>query len=76
MNRTCGAVNHFKVAVVSSAFENNPLIERHCMANDLLSEEFENDLHALSIVAKSPSQWAENNEKVEPSPNCSGCFGK
>ena len=46
------------------------------MINDIVKEKLEgNFVHALSIVAKTPSQW-NANYKVEPSPNCKGGFGK
>ncbi|KAJ8683164.1 hypothetical protein QAD02_018956 [Eretmocerus hayati] len=71
-----GAETHFKVVVVSDQFENVPLIKRHRMVMDLLKHELQNGVHALSIVAKTPSQWEESEKSIEPSPNCRGGFGK
>ncbi|OXU30103.1 hypothetical protein TSAR_003475 [Trichomalopsis sarcophagae] len=71
-----GAETHFKVVVVSDKFTDLPLIKRHRMVMDLLSDELENGVHALSIVAKTPSQWEESDKSVKPSPNCRGGFGK
>ena len=43
------AETHFKVLVVSDAFEGVPLLERHRMINNLVENQFEIGLHALSI---------------------------
>ncbi|XP_003703206.1 bolA-like protein DDB_G0274169 isoform X1 [Megachile rotundata] len=70
-----GSETHFKVIVVSDKFVDKPLLKRHQMVNELLQEELEGSVHALSIVAKTPTQW-EDNSKVTPSPACRGGFGK
>mmetsp|Transcript_39641 Transcript_39641/g.29282 ORF Transcript_39641/g.29282 Transcript_39641/m.29282 type:complete len:105 (+) Transcript_39641:51-365(+) len=56
-NHATSSETHFKVIVVSDIFEGKSVIDRHRMVNDLLKEEFDAGLHALSIVAKTPSQW-------------------
>ncbi|CAG7728527.1 unnamed protein product, partial [Allacma fusca] len=66
---------HFKVVVVSPTFSGTSLISRHRTVQDLLKEELANGLHALSIVAKSPSEWSKS-KPIEPSPRCLGGFGK
>ncbi len=53
------------------------------MINSILAEELEGPVHALSIVAKSPSQWEKlaqqhngaENITITPSPNCRGGDG-
>jgi BolA protein len=62
---------HFKVIVVSDAFEGKKLIERHRLVNETLAVELAGPVHALSIVAKLPAQWAQNSA-VDPSPKCLG----
>jgi stress-induced morphogen len=66
---------HFKVVVVSDQFDTvkSPL-QRHRLVNAALATELEGPVHALSIVAKSPEQWA-TNQMVPPSPNCKGGDG-
>lgn len=67
---------HFKVLVVSEKFKGLSLIQRHRLVNTYLKEQLEaNFPHALSIVAKEPSEFDECF-KLEPSPNCRGGFGK
>lgn len=46
------------------------------MVNEALSLELQNGVHALSIVAKTPTQWEESTKSVSPSPACRGGFGK
>ncbi|XP_050461736.1 bolA-like protein DDB_G0274169 isoform X2 [Cataglyphis hispanica] len=67
---------HFKVVIVSEKFNKQPLIERHRIINNLLQEELQGGVHALSIVAKTPEQWEASNKTVTVSPACRGGFGK
>ena len=66
-----GAESHFKVTVVSDAFEGKSLLERHRMVNDTLEEELKGAIHALSIRAKTPGQW-EKSADIHETPNCRG----
>ncbi|MQL93748.1 hypothetical protein Taro_026394, partial [Colocasia esculenta] len=47
---------HFNVRIVSEEFEGKSLVKRHRLVYDLLQEELQTGLHALSIVAKTPSE--------------------
>lgn len=47
---------HFNLRVVSDAFQGKSLVKRHRMIYDLLQEELQSGLHALSIVAKTPAE--------------------
>jgi BolA protein len=49
---------HFRVEVVSAAFEGKSLIERHRLVNALLSDELADRVHALAISAKTPHEAA------------------
>merc|ERR1712002_1082277 len=71
-----GSETHFKVIVVSTAFDNLPLIKRHRLVNEALKIELQQGVHALSIVARTPKQWEEEKQEVERSPACRGGFGK
>ena len=64
-----GSETHFKVVIVSEKFEGRALIARHREVNSLLGDELKSGVHALSIVAKTPSQWTGN---VVKSPTCLG----
>ncbi|KAI4320838.1 hypothetical protein MLD38_034281 [Melastoma candidum] len=47
---------HFNLRVVSDGFEGKSLVKRHRRIYDLLQEELNSGLHALSIVAKTPAE--------------------
>ncbi|KAK1295629.1 hypothetical protein QJS10_CPB15g00017 [Acorus calamus] len=51
---------HFNVRIVSSKFDGQSLVKRHRMVYDLLAEELQSGLHALSIVAKTPKEVGGN----------------
>ena len=70
-----GSETHFKVVIVSDKFVDTKLIARHRMVNESLESELQSGVHALSIVAKTPDQWAQG-QTVGKSPACRGGFGK
>lgn len=47
-----GSETHFKVVVISEAFQGDSIIARHRKVNKTLQEELDAGVHALSIVAK------------------------
>ena len=47
-----GSETHFKVVVVANIFHDKPLIERHRLVNEALSELLAGPVHALSISCK------------------------
>ena len=51
-----GGETHFRIDIVSAAFEGKSRVERHRMVNDLLAEAFERGLHALAIKARTPGE--------------------
>ena len=72
-----GAESHFKVFVVSESFDGKNMLARHRLVNSVLAEELEHGvgmggIHALSIQAKTPSQWNEGGAKMHSTPNCAG----
>nr|XP_022315160.1 uncharacterized protein LOC111119363 [Crassostrea virginica] len=70
-----GSETHFKVVIISDTFEGMPLIKRHRLVNEVLKEELENGVHALSIMAKTQTQWEESGQHVSKSPPCRGGTG-
>lgn len=67
-----GSETHFSVTIVSDAFEGQPLIARHRAVNETLKEELASGVHALSILAKTPTQWEASAKKDNSTPNCLG----
>src|SRR5437016_11066942 len=53
-----GGETHFRVYIVSQAFEGKSRIERHRMVNTALEAELKASVHALAIKAKSPGETA------------------
>ncbi|BGP14196.1 BolA domain UV induced protein Uvi31 [Rhodosporidiobolus nylandii] len=56
--------SHFTVQLVSEKFEGLRMIQRHRLVNDTLKEQFDAGLHALSIKAKSPSEYEKAGEQL------------
>jgi BolA protein len=51
-----GGETHFRVYIVSPAFEGKSRIERHRMINALLAPELAGPVHALAIKAHAPGE--------------------
>ena len=53
-----GGETHFRVYIVSPAFEGKSRIERHRMVNATLDAELKGSVHALAIKAQAPERKA------------------
>ena len=51
-----GGETHFRLYIVSSAFEGKSRIERHRMINSTLAAELAGSVHALAIRAHAPGE--------------------
>jgi BolA protein len=51
-----GGETHFRVYIVSKAFEGKSRIERHRMINAALATELASSVHALAIKAQAPGE--------------------
>ena len=51
-----GGETHFRVYIVSAAFEKKSRIERHRMINSTLAAELAGGVHALAIKAQAPGE--------------------
>ena len=51
-----GGETHFRVDVVSAAFEGKSRVDRHRVLNALLAEAFARGLHALAVKARTPAE--------------------
>ncbi|MFF8799053.1 MULTISPECIES: BolA family protein [unclassified Methylobacterium] len=47
---------HFRLDVVSAAFEGKSRVERHRLVNGLLDDAFKRGLHALAVRARTPGE--------------------
>lgn len=50
--------SHFRVDIVSDAFNGKSRLERHRMVNELLAMELRDHVHALAIHARTPAEAA------------------
>lgn len=67
-----GRETHFKVVIVSARFAGVGLVQRHRLVNAALAEELRAGVHALSIEALTPEQWAARGGATLASPPCLG----
>ena len=51
-----GGETHFRIYIVSPAFEGKSRIERHRMINTALAAELAGSVHALAIKAQAPGE--------------------
>jgi BolA family transcriptional regulator, general stress-responsive regulator len=63
--------SHFKLVMVSDAFDGKRAVARHQMVYALLAEELKSPVHALALHLYSPQEWAAN-QSVPASPSCQG----
>ena len=66
---------HFKVVVVSDAFKDQSLVNRHRTINRLLAEQLQTGIHALSLHTLTAAEWTARNNTVQDSPDCKGGDG-
>ncbi len=67
-----GSESHFKVVIVSREFEGLRLIARHRKVNQVLTEELQDSLHALSIHTFTQSEWELREGLIPETPDCLG----
>jgi BolA protein len=60
--------SHFKLVLVSKAFEGLNKVKRHQAVYRLLSEELEGPVHALALHLYTPPEW--ESTAVPESPKC------
>ena len=53
-----GTQDHWKATIVSAAFRDKSLIQRHRLVNAALAEELKGAIHALTLDVKTPEEAA------------------
>lgn len=71
-NVPAGSETHFKVVVVSAAFEGQRLLARHRRVNAALADELAGGVHALAIHAYTAAEWRKRFGAAPMSPPCLG----
>jgi BolA protein len=66
-----GSETHFRVTIVSSAFEGKSPVARHQLVYRALREEIAQGVHALAITSRTPAEWQALPE-ANASPECLG----
>lgn len=58
-----GGQDHFRVVVISEAFEGLPMVKQHQKVYDALGDAFEGgdqaDIHALGLKTYTPEEWED-----------------
>ena len=67
-----GSETHFKVVIVSDAFEGKRLVQRHQLINTILAGELGGGVHALSMQTHTPGEWEKRGGQILASPQCLG----
>ncbi|RME34144.1 MAG: BolA family transcriptional regulator [Gammaproteobacteria bacterium] len=70
-NVPAGSETHFRVVVVSRAFEGLRPVARHRRVYELLAGELAGPVHALALQTHTPEEWAHGG-RVAESPPCLG----
>jgi stress-induced morphogen len=55
-----GGMNHYRVKIVSSSFNEKNLVQRHRMIYECLKTEMRSDIHALSLETITPEENLKN----------------
>jgi BolA protein len=66
-----GAESHFKVMVVSSAFEGKKPVARHRLVNGILAKILSIHIHALALHTMTKEEWSIS-QQAPASPPCLG----
>ncbi len=69
-HRSGTGASHFRLVIVSNAFEGTRLIGRHRKVNTILANELATEVHALALHTFTPTEWAERGETASRSPAC------
>jgi BolA protein len=67
-----GSESHFKVVIVSQAFDGRMLVARHRAINEILADELQHKIHALALHTYTPEEWEEVSGQAPVSPPCLG----
>ncbi len=67
-----GSETHFKVVLVSAAFEGKRSVARHQQVYKVLAEELAGGVHALALHTYTPEEWAQRAARAPDSPACMG----
>ena len=61
--------SHYKITLVSTAFDGLTLIKQHRAVNEALKDELRK-IHALALHTYTPDQWIDRSKGAPSSPPC------
>ena len=67
-----GADSHFKLVIVSDAFEGMRKVQRHQKLYQLFDDDLKNGIHALALHLYTKNEWESLGKAFPKSPNCLG----
>lgn len=67
-----GSETHFNITLVSDQFQDKTRLVRHRIINELLAEQLQNQVHALSLHLFTADEWFEKAQPVAETPPCMG----
>jgi len=67
-----GSETHFKVLVVSAAFDGMNRVARQRKVNEALRDELAGGVHALTMRTLTPAEWESGGAAGFESPACKG----
>lgn len=71
-NVPANSETHFKVVLVSAAFEGKRKVARHQQVYALLADQLEGPVHALALHTYTADEWRERHGEAPMSPPCLG----
>ena len=63
---------HFRVVIVSDAFDGKRKVARHQQVYAELSAQLEGPVHALALHTYTPQEWQQRQQQAPQSPDCLG----
>lgn len=63
---------HFRVVVVSEAFNGQRKVARHQQVYAALTSQLEGPVHALALHTYTPEEWQQRQREAPASPECMG----
>lgn len=67
---------HFKLVLVSDAFQGQMPVRRHQAVYQALDDEMKGPVHALALHLFTPDEWRDQGGDVADSPDCRGGDGR
>ena len=67
-----GSESHFKLVIVSPAFDGLTRVARHQQVNRILADELKGAVHALSMETHTADEWRARDGRTMESPPCHG----